>query len=249
MEKIKSKFQFVSFLSVGVFIICVMAGLAIFCPKLRSAVSKRQTSEISQIVAPTKLAVEVNEGQTPESSQIVPPGNFTVRNGEIFDLKNREFIIKGVVMYGIFSGGTYNDSWANTNYSNAQRDLDIIRGLGMNLVRIFVKYDYAGDYPDGPRTAEMKQKIANVVRWSRDKGLIVYLSNHGGNSDLEEDKRWLAYLAGTYKDDPYVWIGTMNEPRCSGPGGMCYDKPSDWQTWQSLQNEYIDALRDRKSVV
>ena len=50
---------------------------------------------------------------------------------------------------------------------------------------------------------------------------------------------WLAFLAGRYAADPYVWLSPMNEPNCAPQTADCYD----WSVWQRQHRRYIEVIR------
>ena len=157
--------------------------------------------------------------------------HFFVHNGMLFDPLGQQFIVKGVdAVYGTFYGGD-ESGYGEINFSNMVHDFDKIKSIGANLIRVHIRYDKTSE--------DNKTRISEAVETAREKGFVILLSV-GGFEDVAEYPDaipMLKYLAQTYKSDPYIWIGAMNEPNCSGPN--C----DNWEKWQADQTEYIKAIR------
>lgn len=179
-------------------------------------------------------------GRAAESAPNAPSKEvktFTVKGNKILDIEGRPFIIKGIASpYGPFCGGM--KEWDSIN--TVERDFDLIRGLGCNLVRILVTRKAAGADAD-------RARLIAVVAQARKRGFVVEISNAYTSFDDNLTKPiggqpgWLAWLASQWKDDPYVWLQPMNEPNGSPPGDP--SKIGDWTYWQREQNQYIATIR------
>lgn len=169
----------------------------------------------------------------------VQKGGFKVIGNKIYDPAGHLFIVKGITaVWGRFNGSAYGVGL--TNYRNAQRDLDSIKGLGANFIRLFVSAYYANLPPtDSHYLPDYKQELDNVVNWATQRGMVIELAN-SLTDDFSTSLQFVGYLAVHYKDNPYVWIEPMNEPNCeSGYHVRC----SDWKFWQFQHIEYVRAIR------
>lgn len=107
---------------------------------------------------------------------------------------------------------------------------------GVNFIRYAI-YDYAD-----PAT------ISAYIKQFTDKGIVVELEDHsssdgqdrgGGTGEvftgdrLTQELNWYSSVATAFKDNPYVWYGTDNEPPANDPGAL-----SNWQlqTYQAVRS-------------
>jgi hypothetical protein len=173
-------------------------------------------------------------------------GYFKVQNGQIFDPNGQVFIVKGItVPYGTFCGGDVNNygslKYWEWNGWSISKDLDAVKNLGANLIRIMIyppgSTEYNNQYAAYYGTvAKFYEELDKVVQLGLQKGLVVYLLP-AGRGDIQPFLDIQAYLAQTYKSQPYVWIGAQNEPN------TCYDSTSCWTSWQQTHNSYVATLR------
>ncbi len=121
-------------------------------------------------------------------------GEFHVSNGEIIAPGGTDFLAKGIDAFpGQVDGNTILATFP-----------------GINMVRV------AATPSTDPST------ISALVQTLTAKKVVVEIEDHSGDasnnthletgSALTSEDDWYASLAATYKDNPYVWFGTMNEP-------------------------------------
>jgi hypothetical protein len=171
-------------------------------------------------------------------------GRFYVNNGKIWDPNGNLFVIKGVTaVYGAFGGGDVNNYGIydyDDQYHTYQEDLSEIAKLGGNLIRLMVSVpgtNYYNSYYASYYSSEenYKAEIHKVVGWIREQGMIAFIIPFHPNYD-QTTIDFLVYLAQTYKNDPYIWIGTSNEPdRCASTA--C------WENWHEWHNQYVATIR------
>lgn len=125
----------------------------------------------------------------------VPSGAFNVAGGEIMG-PGGPFIGKGVNVYDSLATG----------------DADQIFTMfpGANILRIGMH-----SYSDPSSWDGLAQKAAA-------RGTVLLFENHpdaGGGQDsgppggIAAESAWYAAMAAHFKDNPYVWLGTFNEPK------------------------------------
>ena len=216
-----------------------------FSIKLGNHLSLREPS-----LTPTSTQEQLEPGtpviptDTPEHNPTLSGDRFIVRNGKIYDPSGNQFIVKGVTaIYGAFAGGdvkNYGMYDYDDQFHTYQGDLAEISRLGANLIRLMVAIPgtvyYDNKYADYYGTeATFLAEVDNVVSWVRAEGMIAYIIPH--HPEYEESTvEFLIYLANKYKNDPYVWIGTSNEP------DKCADTAC-WENWQYWHNKYVGAIR------
>ena len=154
-------------------------------------------------------------------------GTFYTTNGQIIGPNGVPFVARGIdVMEG-------NQPSASTLQSDFP---------GINFVRLAI-YDYAS-----PTT------LAAYVNQLTAAGIVVELEDHtnstgsnaGGSSgtiftgsQLTTELNWYSSIATAFKNNPYVWFGTDNEPSEVDASGN--EDPAALSTWQ--QQTY-NAVRD-----
>src|SRR5579864_4397976 len=88
-------------------------------------------------------------------------GRFQVVGTKIYDPNGNQFIIKGAtIVHEFFNGDNGN---GQTNFNNAQRDLAVAKGLGINLARIFVSADIEENTSNPEYRANFFQQLDTVV--------------------------------------------------------------------------------------
>lgn len=169
-----------------------------------------------------------------------PSSGFTLRGPDIISPSGEHFIVKGVsFFYGNFiyldHSGDFQveraGMYPSVSHEHAERDLDRLKALGVNTVRIFVR----------PVAGVERTHLKDVVLSARKRGFVVLLSN--SYSTLDESLPWLKELARSYRNDPYVWINPMNEPNCNSIGGLKTSACDDWEVWHRDTLQYVQALR------
>lgn len=134
------------------------------------------------------------------ASPPVVNGNFRVSNGDVLTPAGIPFRAKGINMY---------DSQLSCCLLNAMKLFS-----GLNFVRLATeKY---------PNPSELASYIAVLTR----AGVVVEIEDHSPpccvyniptEASLTIELKWYKSMASTFKENPYVWFGMMNEPQT--PGG------------------------------
>jgi hypothetical protein len=178
------------------------------------------------------------------SCTTVPSARFHVENGQIFDPDGNPFIVKGVTaVYGAFAGGdvkNYGTSDYDDQFHTYESDLLEISSLGVNLIRLMVSVPGSSYYNSNYASyygseSNYKAEIDKIVQLIRANNMIAYIIPHHPPYD-PVTTNFVSYLANTYKDDPYIWVGTSNEPdTCTST--------SCWQNWQNWHDQYVRAIR------
>jgi hypothetical protein len=134
--------------------------------------------------------------------KIAPSGQFGVHDGKLFDPSGAEFVAKGI-----------------NAFADQVDPTTILQTFpGINAVR----------YAITPRTNA--GTIDNFVQGLTSKGVVVAIEDHssagaafapGGSNvltggALDSEVAWYKGLAEKYRDNPYVWFGTANEPDAPG---------------------------------
>lgn len=152
---------------------------------------------------------------------------FTEANGQILDPNGNPFVARGInIMYG----------------GNMPSSATLLSDFpGLNFVRVPI-YNY-----------ESPQTLSAFVTDLTSHGIVVELEDHtntagnaGGNagtiytgSQLTTELNWYSSVASAFKNNPYVWFGTNNEPsETDASGNQNPGALSDWQlqTYQAVRN-------------
>jgi hypothetical protein len=145
---------------------------------------------------------------TPTTSTPTGTGQFHVQNGQIIDPNGNVFTARGINI-GLEDMGDASQILADFP--------------GLNFIRLAV--ETSADPTQLPSPSEM----AAFIQTMSAHGVVVEIEDHpwgsGANpqpdpytgTQLTEESNWYASVASYYKDNPYVWFGTMNEPQ-SGTG-------------------------------
>jgi hypothetical protein len=127
--------------------------------------------------------------------------NFSTRDGKIYAPDGTEYIARGV----------------NIHFEDMVPVARTVTNLfpGVNFIRLAV-----GD-SRYPKPAELALFITQMTT----QHIVVEIENHPWPSPgtykgakLEEESKWYASMASAFKDNPYVWFGTMNEPNVTPYG-------------------------------
>jgi hypothetical protein len=128
-------------------------------------------------------------------------GGFTTRDGKIYAPNQTEFIARGINIRPEDMGVV------------AQTVTTLFPGI--NFIRLAID---DGRYPT---PTELQIFVLQMTM----KHIVVEIENHPWPSPgtytgakLEAESKWYASLAQAFKDNPYVWFGTMNEPSATPYG-------------------------------
>lgn len=138
--------------------------------------------------SPTTPTTPPTSTNTPTTPTPTATGNFRVANGKIYDPQGNVFFARGI----------------NIGDPNiGQSVLDLFPGI------TFVRFAIGSYQPPS--------YFQNIVNTLTAKKVVVEIEYHPwpltrANPDATE-AQWYASLAQAYKNNPYVWFGTMNEPQ------------------------------------
>jgi hypothetical protein len=128
-------------------------------------------------------------------------GGFRVTNGAIIG-PNGPYVVRGVNIYAYSMAGTNNGASIKATFK------------GLNFLRYITRPSNAPEIYD------------RVVNYLTPLGVVVEFEDHpdGGGAQglvytgakLAAESAWYAAMAAHFKDNPYVWFGTYNEPPTKG---------------------------------
>jgi hypothetical protein len=125
-------------------------------------------------------------------------GQFHIVNGQIIDPAGHNFIARGIDL-GSDQLGVVSQSSSGAPLTSMFH--------GINFVRVASGHEAAANF-----TTFVQQVTAH--------GVVVEIEDHPWplahpytGSALANETAWYASLASTFKTNPYVWFGTMNEPQ------------------------------------
>jgi hypothetical protein len=164
----------------------------------------------------------------------VPSGAFKVVGGQIIGPDGKPFIARGLDLHA-------------DNLAAAAAQLPT-QFTGVNLVRVA-----SGDYESLPDPASMADAVTSLTS----RGTVVEFSDYsnslgtgsgGGQGNiftggqLAAENNWFAAMASYYKNNPYVWFGTDNEPSLIYPSNSnaVATGPQSLSAWQKTN---YDAIR------
>ena len=156
---------------------------------------------------------------------------FKVVGTKIYDPNGREFIAKGVNVNGPGFG------WPGDTPGYAD---EIIERWKFNSIRLNVK-----ELDPAPWTYAENGTVDEIIDTYTDKGAVVVLEPHentGGyftGSQLDKLEQWWRQQADQYKDNPYVWFNTSNEP-----GGSNSSNSENVAKWVNQNQRIINAIRN-----
>jgi Cellulase (glycosyl hydrolase family 5)/Protein of unknown function (DUF3060) len=153
-------------------------------------------------------------------------GTFTAQNGQIIGPNGQVFTPEGVDIWASNIGGV----------TAAQLQATF---PGINSVRV---YDTNYEPPSYYASFVQQMSAAGIVV------TIVDATNYAGDGGggqgvvftgaaLQTEMNWYTSLASYYKNNPYVWLGSNNEPSYNTAGGPSLAALSQWQT------QTYDAIR------
>ena len=153
-------------------------------------------------------------------------GQFHVENGHIIDPNGNEFIARGI----------------NASFDSNVDDM-LAKFPSLNFVRVPV-----WDFSD-------PSKLTDYVQQLTSKGIVVEIEDHsssdgqnrGGSTGtifsgglLDQEMNWYKSIATAFKDNPYVWFGTNNEPSEINPN----TGQTDAAALSAWQGETYNAIRE-----
>ena len=156
---------------------------------------------------------------------------FKVVGTKIYDPKGREFIAKGVNVNGPGFG------WPGDTPGYAN---EIIDRWKFNSIRLNVK-----ELDPAPWKYAENGTIDEIIDTYTDKGAVVVLEPHENTgsyftgAQLDKLEAWWRQQADKYKDNPYVWFNTSNEP-----GGSSSSSSENVAKWVNQNQRIINAIRD-----
>ncbi|MBN8659011.1 MAG: cellulase family glycosylhydrolase [Candidatus Obscuribacter phosphatis] len=165
-----------------------------------------------------------------ENPPIDTKGNFSTRNGRIYDPSGREFQPRGFDI---------------DNPEVALQDVDKIVGdWSVNMVRINAtqrtKYGQENNYD--------KELMKKIVDEYTKRGVVVEINDGIGKyatwgsistgNELKERVEFAKEIAEQFKDNPYVWFATPNES-----GGVVRANTPQDKAWLNAELAYNQAIR------
>ncbi|MDT8717367.1 Ig-like domain-containing protein [Clostridium sp. 19966] len=160
-------------------------------------------------------------------------GRFKVEGSKIIGPDGNEFIPKGVNVQGLHS-------W---EVRNILQDVDLIANAWkFNVVRLNCFIGANNPWGTG---SGANDDIDAIIKAFTDRHVVVLVEMHDSTGlqpysntsspTLDEAKSWFSNLAAKYKDNTYVWYGTMNEPGSS-------TQPLN-DSWDTVNKTLIQSIR------
>lgn len=173
--------------------------------------------------------------------------NATINGIEIFESQNANFYTEGTKIYTP-SGQEFIAVGANigldfkSELGPAEGHATDAKTWGWNMIRLQVQH--ADNFFNGAPPAIIKNRQAlydrldNVINEYTSKGIVMLIDPHSiytANTQyfLDETEKFVTDMAAKYKDNPYVWFGTVNEPRE-------FNMP-----WTATQDRLVNAIRSQ----
>jgi mannan endo-1,4-beta-mannosidase len=168
-------------------------------------------------------------------------GQFTTANGKIYDPNGNPYVARGVNVDG-------QNYW--TNHDPTPDVNKVVDDWGFNMVRA-INLPVA-DWR-GPGYGIKLDEIVNA--YTARKAVVVIEAHESTGSYWQGDQlnqitNWFAGLAAKYKDNPYVWFNTANEPGnmqkpASGSAAAAtWDQwTPDGAKWLNMNQTIISAIR------
>lgn len=153
-------------------------------------------------------------------------GQFTTSNGQIYDPNGNLFVARGVNIPG-------QNYW--TAHDPTADVTKIVDNWGFNMVRV-IDQPVAGWSAPGANI-----NLDNIVNAYTARGVVVVIEAHESTgsyfegAQLTQAANWFATQAQKYKNNPYVWFNTGNEP-----GDQWVP---DGNKWLTMQRTIMSAIR------
>jgi hypothetical protein len=126
--------------------------------------------------------------------------SFRVAGGQIVDPSGQPFVARGI---------NIRSDQFNAVAGNATNSPLLNYFPGTNMVRLYFEGSFS----------ESASEFASAIQTLTAKGIVVEIEDHTGiskppytGSQLAAEQAWYTDIATTYKNNPYVWFGTFNEP-------------------------------------
>jgi len=170
--------------------------------------------------------------QQQKTQEYIPrTGKFYVLGNKIIDPNGNRFIIKGVNdLFGIWDGQNVG-LYGSLQFDYAKRDFATMKEMGVNYLRIWESNQIMTN-------AKWQSQLDNGIHLAEQQGFVVELTCACSGETVQNNVKFVRYLASRYKADPYVWIEPVNEPDC-------YDNVTcnDWSFWHNEWSQYIQTIR------
>jgi cellulase (glycosyl hydrolase family 5) len=161
-------------------------------------------------------------------------GQFYVSNGQIIGPNGQPFVARGI---NVLEGNP-------PSAATLQADFP-----GINFVRLAI-YDY-------PSPSALSAYVSQLTS----AGIVVELENHnngagnaGGSQGtiftgqaLTNESNWYASIASAFKNNPYVWFGTNNEPSETDASGNF--NPAALSSWQQATYNAIRGTGNNDPIL
>ncbi len=131
---------------------------------------------------------------------------FSVTSGKIIAPDGSTFAARGINLY---AGG-----WTNLDGSMQASAATVLATFpGINMVRVEA-YPNTNNGITAPTSLSARNTFIQTMTAAK---VVVEIEDHSYPEYTAGDASWYASLAAQYKDNPYVWFGTPNEPSGSDP--------------------------------
>lgn len=198
--------------------------------------STATTTTTTTAASPTSAPAEPASPADPATP--AEGGRFTIVGRDIVDPAGNVFVPMGAnvaVRQGQFETG-YAFNWNGT----ATGHVDDVLAWGWNTVRATLVCSPT----DGPTLDELNAGIDDFIREYTAKQVVVMVECHDITGDdltpddpkVQELLTFWDRLATTWKDNPYVWFNTYNEPQITAT-------PAGVDNWMALQRDALQRLR------
>jgi hypothetical protein len=192
----------------------------------------------SSWVGPTATSPLSNSAPTPNPVPAPAPnpapnpqpghnGHFNVVNGRILDINGNDFVPRGLNLTDDLG-------------SQISKVLDSMPGITM--IRFPACSGALGTSWCFSGQVDTADSLAPIVDAATARGVVIELEDHSAcngcypnipdNGQQANELNWYASIASRFRDNPYVWFGTLNEPN-SG----------DWNGIASQQRQVYDTIR------
>lgn len=166
------------------------------------------TSRVPIPVGLMRRAIAIWALTIPLAAQAQTTSGFHVSNGRIIAPNGQAFKAQGINILEATLGAVVVDQHGGALLKHFPNT---------NFVRIVAMSGY---------NSYLDPTFLKAVNWLTAKGIVVEIANFNLPVDdvatgdqLTQEANWFTHLATNYKDNPYVWFGTDNEPEDASAGG------------------------------
>jgi hypothetical protein len=151
---------------------------------------------------------------------------FSIANGQILAPDSSVFIARGI--------NVYDGSQGQVSTNAAGQPLTTLFP-GVNFIRLATfQYSDPSYFQAFVQTMTAHKIVVEIEHHSGAGGGVAPLTGQA----LIDESNWFATLASAFKDNPYVWFGTLNEP--SGPGSdLTAEQVSNYDAIRGAGNDTI----------